>query len=294
MSGWLTFVLLRHGVERAGWHERRRLQKSPAIHDALSVFRRDGGVMAVHWFHDMCKDDSKRSCMGWPKGFSVFATMVAAFAGGPISAQSVFAVKGPGGDYGVVFGGGIRFSRARPVEIEIADRSLRAITRFERGYESVSTTANGFSGKVTLAAGGARFVVEDNWTRRGEAVTVRRELRVEGSAEGGFVSAITLATGGRVRPEEVDMFVPGLIYGGTRNLTRSAIGGADLYQAVVGENCGYGRIVPRRRCLGFDLRMGVRWPCSTANPMRQRPRRTHTTRRRNRWWTGASGLRRSA
>jgi hypothetical protein len=156
--------------------------------------------------------------------------MLAALAGGPISAQSVSAVKGPGGDYGVVFGGGTRFSRARPVEIEIADRSLRAITRFERGYESVSTTAHGFSGKATLAAGGARFVVEDNWTRRGEAVTVRRELRVEGSAEGGFVSAVTLAMGGRVRPGEVDMFVPGLIYGGTRNLTRSAIGGADLYQ----------------------------------------------------------------
>jgi Xaa-Pro aminopeptidase len=156
--------------------------------------------------------------------------MVAAFAGGSVSAQSVNAVKGPGGEYGVVFGGGIRFSRARPVEIEIADKSLRATTRFERGYESVSTTANGFSGKATLAAGGARFVVEDSWTRQGEAVTVRRELRVEGSAEGGFVSAVTLAAGGRVRPEEVDVFVPGLIYGGPRNLTRSAIGGADLYE----------------------------------------------------------------
>jgi hypothetical protein len=47
MSGWLTFVLLRHGVERAGWHKTCRLQKSPAIHNALSVVRRDGGVIVI-------------------------------------------------------------------------------------------------------------------------------------------------------------------------------------------------------------------------------------------------------
>jgi hypothetical protein len=37
MSGWLTIILLRHGVERAGWHKKKRLEKSSAIHDALSL-----------------------------------------------------------------------------------------------------------------------------------------------------------------------------------------------------------------------------------------------------------------
>ena len=123
--------------------------------------------------------------MRWLYGHFIGSAVLLSLAAGPTSAQSVTAEQGAGGEYGVVFAAGSRFSRAHPVEIEIADRSLGTTTRFARGYESAVRTADGFIGKATLAAAGARFVVEDNWTRRGDVVTVRRKLRVEGSAEGG-------------------------------------------------------------------------------------------------------------
>ena len=169
--------------------------------------------------------------MRWLYGHFIGSAVLLSLAAGPTSAQSVTAEQGAGGEYGVVFAAGSRFSRAHPVEIEIADRSLGTTTRFARGYESAVRTADGFIGKATLAAAGARFVVEDNWTRRGDVVTVRRKLRVEGSAEGGFVSAITLATAVPVHRDDVDLFVPGMIYGSPRNLEQSAIGGAGLYES---------------------------------------------------------------
>jgi hypothetical protein len=113
-----------------------------------------------------------------------------------------------------------------PVQIELsAGSSVRA------GYKSLEMTAGGFRGaaKVTLP-GGASVAVADQWTIDKNVLRLSRQATVSGNGPGGFVSSITLVTDGAAPRSEVDIFAPGNIYGSTKGLRETALGGAAVYR----------------------------------------------------------------
>lgn len=66
------------------------------------------------------------------------------------------------------------------------------------------------------AGNDAAFVVADNWTLKGDVLSLSRKVTVRGSAEGaGFDSAIRLHSDPDLTWPDVSFFAPSLVYGDT-------------------------------------------------------------------------------
>jgi hypothetical protein len=140
-------------------------------------------------------------------------------------------------------GWGIRISAAgmasawqpTPVELELYEPEHETgseIRYLAAAYESVTAADGAVVGHVTLTpVEGVRLTVADRWQVRDSVVTIRREVQVEGSAAGGFLSAVTFPVDQRLTWPEVEWFAPGMMYGDADGLPRYAIGAAHQYRA---------------------------------------------------------------
>jgi hypothetical protein len=112
-----------------------------------------------------------------------------------------------------------------PVHIEIYIDSLHQ-QYLRTGYYSFSKQGNTFIGRAVVTYGKARFTVEDTWRVASQTLQLSRKLNVQGNAGGGYMSSITFESPRALSRSDVNIFVPGMIYGSTAHLTETAIGGA--------------------------------------------------------------------
>jgi hypothetical protein len=141
------------------------------------------------------------------------------------SGVDVLAVLTPDG-WGIAIAAGDRilFSQARPARIETsmgADVTHAAVAY--RNFEGDGTA------EATLEHDGVRYEFRDAWSIAEGILSLQRTVRVNGEAEGGFLSAITLPLNEPRTWLDVDAFVPGMIYGDINTLNVEAIGGAASY-----------------------------------------------------------------
>lgn len=100
-------------------------------------------------------------------------------------------------------------AQSRPVGLEMEDGSSLAA-----GYHRVEAADDGFLGTTEISGpDGSRFRVEDLWCVEGGTLALDRRLRVEGSADAGFLSAFVFRPGASFVWPDVDPFAPGLLYG---------------------------------------------------------------------------------
>lgn len=116
-----------------------------------------------------------------------------------------------------------------PVQIEFFKDST-SITKEAAGYKSVDKSEDGFTGQAVVKVNDIAFNVTDSWTLVGNALKLSRKLQVEGSATGGFLSAVTFRN--EQSRDEVQYFAPGMIFGDADHLTKVAIGGHDAGDAT--------------------------------------------------------------
>ena len=140
----------------------------------------------------------------------------------------VMAISNPDGGWGLAIqGAGLASARqAWPVQIELSEgKPVRS------GYESLEKNAGGFRGaaKATLP-GGPSVSVVDQWTIEKSGLRLSRRATVSGNGQGGFVSSITLVTDAPAARSDVGIFAPGNIYGSTKGLRDTALGGAAVYR----------------------------------------------------------------
>ena len=115
----------------------------------------------------------------------------------------------------------------KPIRIELHGK-LKDTTIYSF-YESINKTDSGFLAKAKISIDNAQIHISDIWTQKNNSPILSRTLKIEGSSEKAFMSAIEFEFVGKKR-SEIDYFVPGMIYGSTKNLTESAIGGALVYK----------------------------------------------------------------
>ncbi len=159
------------------------------------------------------------------------------FLGQLATGAQVFAVRMDDDSWGVaVRGPGLSsLTQRHPARIELYS-APDDIRTYARGYTMVEQTDNGCVASAEVAVpGGACFRVEDRWTFDGAVLRLARQVTVAGSAQGGFLSAITLLSDQSLPWIDVHPFAPGMLYGWSDHVTGSAIGGLANYRAGVRE-----------------------------------------------------------
>jgi len=115
-------------------------------------------------------------------------------------------------------------ARAYESETEVSDLAV--------GYRSIRRSGSGYIGAGELSpVDGVVLRFEDTWSVSGSALRLSRRVQVEGSAHGGFFSAVTFSTDEQLWFPDVHHFAPGMIYGGPEYLTDRAPAGMPNFQA---------------------------------------------------------------
>jgi len=116
-----------------------------------------------------------------------------------------------------------------PVRVELKD-SVSGQRVFQQGYDRIiEGKGDSFRGESVLAAGGVSFLFLDSWQVSSGALHLDRTVRVQGTATGGFMSAFTFSTPTPWVRNDVDVFIPGMVYGTVESLSPGALGGRDTY-----------------------------------------------------------------
>ena len=108
--------------------------------------------------------------------------------------------------------------------------SEQAIVHHSYPYDSVSTSDDGCLAKArVLIAADAYANVYDVWSIVDNQAHLKRTVTVEGSAPGGFLSAICFNLADPLTWLDVDPFAPGMIYGREGRVNPRAIGSQENY-----------------------------------------------------------------
>jgi hypothetical protein len=120
---------------------------------------------------------------------------------------------------------------SEPVDIEIfADGKVG--TTLKSGYDSFKSSGGNFIATGFVEYSNVRFIITDTWSQMDGILRVDRKMEVEGDLTGGFMSGVFLSYYQTAKRDKVKIFAPGMIYGGTGNLTPAAIGGSDCTDFV--------------------------------------------------------------
>ena len=116
-----------------------------------------------------------------------------------------------------------------PVEFEFF-QAPDAITRIFAGYDHVQLSLHGLSATAHVhGPGEVQFDVTDSWAIEGDCVRLARVVKVSGSSDQGFATAVTFVHTQPHPRSQVNYFAPGMIYGGVEHLSPAAIGGSATY-----------------------------------------------------------------
>lgn len=130
------------------------------------------------------------------------------------SGASVSFVQGDNGEWGIDIEGGPapRIAQSQPVQLEI-HTSEAEILPLHAGYRSVEKTAEGITASARIDHGDAAFWVTDRWQVAGSVLSLQRDVKVTGSAPGGFQSSIVFSIDPSVGWFDIDCMAPGALYG---------------------------------------------------------------------------------
>lgn len=125
-------------------------------------------------------------------------------------------VRAGSGDWGIEISGGtaVRLMQPTPAQIEVFTGGER-VRQLAAGYQAVKNENDAVVATAKMAGEGrAAFAVEDMWTVSDAVLSLKRNVSVTAAEpNAGFYSAIRLSTSPAVRWEDVNCFVPGLLYG---------------------------------------------------------------------------------
>ena len=109
-----------------------------------------------------------------------------------------------------------RFSQQQPVWIELY-RSDTDIKQLAAGYNSVRKQSDGVTAQAKVDGGnGVAFTVTDQWSAKGDIVSLNRKVVVSGTADSaGFYTAIRLHSDPDLTWPDVNFLAPSLLYGDT-------------------------------------------------------------------------------
>lgn len=146
--------------------------------------------------------------------------------------SSINAIKNENNTWGIVVvsKGVASFRNLNPVIIEIIDGSLKT-SLYDFGYQKIVPENNGFKATAKIEISDKYlFELSDEWSIQDNDVRVNRELTVVKGEEGtGFLSAIKFSFDNTFPRDSVDLFVPGMIYGGIKNIPYKSMGGELVY-----------------------------------------------------------------
>ena len=111
------------------------------------------------------------------------------------------------------------------MQLEFYDKGTRQ--QFSVPYSSVLIRNGKATGLASFVWQSCVFKVTDVWTLKANELLLERKVALKGSAEGGFMSSISLYGMENFSRKDADFFVPGMIYKNPDNLTRTAIGGVE-------------------------------------------------------------------
>jgi hypothetical protein len=128
------------------------------------------------------------------------------------------------------------FSSLSPVSLEIVD-SASHIATYGFGYDKITREKNGFQAVANIEIDNRyQFTISDAWLLQDNCIKVNRELKVVKGEEGsGFFSAIIFSFDTPFPRDSVAIFVPGILYGGTKNIPYKGIGGEFVYKEGKGQ-----------------------------------------------------------
>ncbi|MGV3541230.1 MAG: hypothetical protein ACO1OQ_15550 [Rufibacter sp.] len=126
--------------------------------------------------------------------------------------------------------GTVTYHQATPVQLHFFSEGTSGTQAV--GYTSVSTAKNQRVGTAELIHGNTKFKVQDTWSMNGSELQLKREVQLDGTSQGGFMSSITLEGMEGFTREKADFFAPGMLYGEPSNLTRTAIGGVETKNTI--------------------------------------------------------------
>ena len=119
-------------------------------------------------------------------------------------------------------------AQPRPARVELEGGAV-----VEAGYKRLSE--GGAAEAEVPGPDGVRFHITDRWRVEGGALAVDRHVRVEGTADAAFLSALVLRFDAPARWPDVRPFVPALLYGDDARLPAAAIGSAARWAEGVRE-----------------------------------------------------------
>jgi hypothetical protein len=133
--------------------------------------------------------------------------------------------------------GAASFRNLNPVSLEIIDTASKT-TVYDFGYDEITSENNGFKAIAKIKIGDKYlFELSDVWSIQDNDVRVNRDLIVVKGEEGtGFLSAVKFSFDNPFPRDSVDIFVPGMIYGGTNNIPPKSIGGELVYKEGKGQS----------------------------------------------------------
>ncbi len=177
-------------------------------------------------------------------------------------------VRGPDGTWGVRISGAGAASARQPapaaLELDlggVGDAPGTSLAPLAGGYRAVRRQGPALVGTAVLTpAPGVEVTVTDTWTVRARELAVARDVRVRGTAPGGFVSALTLAPDGRTARAERAEFAPGAVYGSTAHLAPDGLPGRLAIGSAPTFGPGYSGITRIREDRLAAPLYGVRFP----------------------------------
>ena len=122
-------------------------------------------------------------------------------------------VRSNAGEWGIEITGSSapRIAQQKPAAIEVY-RSDDDIHELSAGYKTVRSGATGVDATADVTSDGAVFHVHDIWTLTDGVLAVRREVKVQGNAAGGFSSAIDFSLDRTTAWPDINFMAPGAIY----------------------------------------------------------------------------------
>jgi hypothetical protein len=131
------------------------------------------------------------------------------------SGATVSFVHAAGGEWGIEISGGTipKITQEKPLYIELF-RGQDNVQQVANGYQSVQKENDMVTARAKVTAGGnAAFDIEDQWKVSGDVLSLNRKVSVSGTEENtGFFSSIRFLTEPSVKWEQLNCFVPGLLY----------------------------------------------------------------------------------
>jgi hypothetical protein len=116
----------------------------------------------------------------------------------------------------------------KPVSVELYQSPDKIVER-TTSYDDLDIHLRTAIGRSVVRYLNVSFIVEDRWRIEGEVLRLTRKVTVRGTADAGFLTAITFNHHEKSPRSAVDYFAPGMIYGSPDHLSAAAIGGSDTY-----------------------------------------------------------------